>query len=76
MAATGPRASRTDRSGAIVPGIVKVAEYAGDLRALGQCCRAADRLWQLETNRRAWGWLLDSDIGAAEEWPRAEQRET
>ena len=76
MAATGPRASRTDRSGAVVPGIVKVAEYAGDLRARGQCCRAAYRLWQLETNRRAWGWLLDSDIEAAEEWPRAEQRET
>ena len=76
MAATGPRVSRTDPSGVHVPGIVKVAEYVGDLRALGQCCRAAGRLCQREGSRRVWGWLSDSDFEAAEEWARAEERET
>ena len=76
MAAIGPRASRTDPSGVDVPGIVKVAEYVGDLRALGQCCRAAGRLCQREGSRRVWGWLSDSDFEAAEEWARAEERQT
>ena len=62
-------AQRTCRGG-------RLAEYVGDLRALGQCCRAAGRLCHLDRNLRAWGWLSDRHIEAAEEWARAEQRET